>query len=159
MLALLAAPVVGALLAVAVILWSWAEGARLVRATQTLSARQSLQDGGPDGLAARLLFSGATLGVAGAAMQATVRRAVEAAGAQLDQLDPAPAQAEGALTRLQLTLSLTATEAQVAQVTAALEGAEPLMFIDRLQLDGTGQDGGVLSARIAVSGYAGPVPK
>jgi hypothetical protein len=108
----------------------------------------------PEAEAMALLVPGETVGLAGSAFQALVLAAVQPTGAGVVEVAAGPADAAAPLTRLHLALSLTATEPQLAAVVLALEGAVPLITVDRLDVQA---DGAGLSARLALSAWAGKV--
>jgi Type II secretion system (T2SS), protein M subtype b len=147
-----------AVLALAAGLWRDADAAE----TEADAARARLAHAlsrpapSPEAAAMELLIPGDSAGLAGSAFQALVLARVQPSGAQVLEVAAAPAEPLDALTRLHLTLQVQATEAQVAAALVALEGAEPLIAVDRLDVQ-AGGDGGVLSATLTLSAWAGKV--
>lgn len=110
----------------------------------------------PGAEAQALLVPGATAGLAGSALQALVLAAVAPSGAEVVQVAAGAVADEGPLTRLRLSLDLRGTEPQLVLALLALEGAVPLVAVDRLDLQAAGEDG-TLQARLDLSAWAGKV--
>lgn len=110
----------------------------------------------PDLQAARLLVPGETAGLGAAALQAVILERVQSPGLTVQQIESNGVAPEGALMRLRATLRLQGSEAQIMSAVMAIEGAEPLLFIDRLEFRGQGQEDGAINAELAISAYAGP---
>lgn len=104
-----------------------------------------------------LLVPGQSAGLASAAFQALVKALTEAAGAELVQVEAAPPDPEPPLSRLHLTVRLRGAEGQIASSLSALETATPMIRIDRLDLQGEGQEAGVLTATLTLSAWAAEV--
>ncbi len=104
-----------------------------------------------------LLVPGDSPGLAASAFQAAVRAAALAAGSEVLQVESAPVEAAPPLARLSLTLRLRGSEAQIVATLAALEAATPLVRIDRLDLQGEGQEGGPLTATLLLSAWSAEV--
>lgn len=104
-----------------------------------------------------LLVPGTSAGMAASAFQAAVRRLASGAGAEVVQVESAPMEPAPPLSLLHLTVHLRGTEAQIVAALAALETAEPLIRTDRLDLQGDGQENGVLSATLQLSAWSAEV--
>ena len=111
----------------------------------------------PDTQAAQLLIAGDTAGLAAAKLQAQILDQVQLAGLQVQQIESKGYEPAGALTKLLALGTFQGTEAQLMAALIDFEKAEPLLFTDRLRLDGMGQEAGLLRAEIAFSAFAGQV--
>lgn len=150
------APVV--VLALALGLW-WQAGQAQVRADAAedrLAHALSRPARAPEAEAVALLVPGATVGLAGSALQALVLAAVQPSGVQVSEVTMGGAVDEAPLTRLGLTLQITGSEPQIVTALLALEGAVPLVRVDRLDVQSAGEGFG-LAATLVLSAWAGQV--
>lgn len=125
-------------------------------ADQAQAKLQAALDHRPDdpvAQATELLVPGATVGLAGSALQARVLALVS--GGDVQQIEARGAEAEGALTRLRVALRLSGDETGPMRSLMARETAEPLIFVDALRVTGGGT--GPLIAEIDLSAYAGKI--
>ncbi len=114
----------------------------------------------PEAEAQAALVPGETAGLAASALQALVLAAVQPSGAEVVELAAGAVDPAAPLTRLHMTLQLKASEAELVAALVALEGAVPLIVVDRLDAQGAGQGPGqdpTLAATLALSAWAGKV--
>ncbi len=123
-----------------------------------LSARAQLapqEAVGANGAAsARLLMPGAPIGVSGAAFQSLLTDIAELSGATLEQVDPITTEPAGALTQMHSRTTLSGTDADIMNLVLNLEAAEPLIFVDRLEMSPLGEMGDRLRIEMELSAYA-----
>ncbi len=137
-------------------LWRDAQGAeaRAAAAQARLAHALSRPAPAPEAEATALLLPGETAGLAASAFQALVRAQVQGTGAEVAEVAAGAAEAAAPLTRLHLTLTLTGSETGIAAALVALEGAVPLIAVDRLDMQG---GDGRLTATLALSAWTGKV--
>lgn len=109
----------------------------------------------PEALAMALLLPGESEGMAASAFQALVLAQVQPSGAVVAEVAALAPEVEGPLSRLHLTLRLEGSEPQLAAALVALEGAVPLVMVDRADVQMGA--GGQLAASLALSAWAGQV--
>ena len=122
-------------------------------AAQLASARARLPPD-PDREAAARLIAGATPGLQASAFQARILSIAAAADLDVDLIEAREPSLENGLVRLHAQASFSGTEAQMMRAVIAFEAAVPLIFLDRMQLNGDNEDGGLLRAEIVFSAYA-----
>lgn len=129
-----------------------------------LSARTQVgpQDAvGADGAApARLLMQGDTIGVSGATFQSLLTDIAELSGATLEQVDPIVAEAAGVLTQMHSRTTLSGADTDIMNLVLNLEAAEPLIFVDRVDVTPLDDRGDRLRIEMELSAYAasGTIP-
>lgn len=106
-----------------------------------------------------LLIPGATEGSAASAFQSALRTLAAGGGAEVVQVESAPAEPDAPLSHLHLTARLRGTEAQIVATLRAIEAAEPLIVVDRLDMQGEGQENGAISVTLSLSAWAAEVGK
>ena len=145
-----------AILALAAGLWSQAGTAEAEAETATARLTHALSRPAPspEAQAMALLVPGDSEGLAASAFQALALAAVQASGAVVAEVAAAAPEASGPLTRLHLTLRLEGTEPQLAAALVALEGAVPLVVVDRIDVQA---GGAALTATLALSAWSSQV--
>ncbi|HYH20192.1 MAG TPA: type II secretion system protein GspM [Azospirillum sp.] len=73
-------------------------------------------------------------GAAGAALQKLVKGAVERAGGTVQSTQPQPVRSEDGFRRIGVRLQLTATIEALRQALHAIEGHEPFLFVDGIEV-------------------------
>ncbi|OYV32253.1 MAG: hypothetical protein B7Z80_27485 [Rhodospirillales bacterium 20-64-7] len=84
------------------------------------------------------LLPGGSDAIAGANLQTTLQALAAQAGTSLSSAALAPVQAQGALRRIGLQVSLSASWPAFIRFLAAIETADPRMVVDRLNLSDAG---------------------
>ncbi len=147
-------PVLAALLAV----FAWGVATTLASTADEAQTRlQAVLDrrpSEPSVQAAKLLLSGATVGLSSSALQSRILVLVQ--NADLQQIEARGAEAEGTLTRLRVNLRLSADEKGIMQTIIALEAAEPLIFVDALRVSELSEKRR-FAMELDLSAYAGRV--
>lgn len=115
------------------------------------------QDGaiGSGAAPARLLVQGETIGVTGAAFQSLLTDLGTLSGAILERVDPVLAEPAGPLTQMHIRATFTGTDIDIMNLLVNLEAAEPLVFIDQLELTPLQASGEGLRADLDLSAFAG----
>lgn len=103
---------------------------------------------------ARLLMQGATIGVSGAAFQSLLTDLAGLSGATLERVDPILAEPAGVLTQMHSRATFSGTDADIMNLVINLEAAEPLIFLDRLELTPLEEGGESLRVELELSAYA-----
>jgi hypothetical protein len=103
---------------------------------------------------ARLLMQGATIGVSGAAFQSLLTDLAALSGATLERVDPILAEQAGVLTQMHSRATFSGTDGDIMNLVINLEAAEPLIFLDRLEMIPLEDDGERLSVELELSAYA-----
>ncbi len=118
------------------------------------SAQESAQGSAGGG---GLLLEGGSDAIAGANLQSALQDLAAQAGAGLDSTALAPVQAEGALRKIGLEVSLTASWPALIGFLAAVETATPRLVVDGLSLSSAGPSGAdgapPVEASLTISGF------
>jgi len=85
-----------------------------------------------------ILLAGATDDIAGAGLQQDLQNLAAQAGTSLDSITTVPSQPEGALRRIGVQVSVTATWPVLIALLAAIDSARPRMIVDQLTVTNPG---------------------
>lgn len=103
---------------------------------------------------ARLLMQGATIGVSGAAFQSLLTDLAGLSGATLERVDPILAEPAGVLTQMQSRATFSGADVDIMNLVINLEAAEPLIFLDRLEMTPLDDGGESLRVELELSAFA-----
>jgi general secretion pathway protein M len=110
----------------------------------------------------QVLVSGNTDAIAGANLQSALQNLATQAGTSLGSTDALPVQPVGALRRIGLQVSVTATWPQLIALLEAIDTAQPRMIVDVLSITSMEQPGAAQDAPLQVSfsvtGFRGGPP-
>lgn len=102
----------------------------------------------------RLLMQGATIGVSGAAFQSLLTDLAALSGATLESVDPIQAEPAGALTLMHSRATFSGTDLDIMNLVINLEAAEPMIFLDQLELTPMEGSSENLRIELELSAYA-----
>jgi hypothetical protein len=99
-------------------------------------------------------MQGATIGVSGAAFQSLLTDLAALSGATLERVDPILAEPVGVLTQMHSRATFSGTDGDIMNLVINLEAAEPLIFLDRLEMTPLEEAGENLRVELELSAYA-----
>ncbi len=106
----------------------------------------------------RLLIEGATIGVSGAAFQALLTDLANLSGATLERIDQVQAEPAGVLTQMHSRATFSGTDYEIMNLVINLEAAEPLVFLDQLEMTPIEDGGESLRIELELSAYSAAGP-
>jgi general secretion pathway protein M len=110
----------------------------------------------------QVLLSGGTDAIAGANLQSALQDLAAQAGTSLDSAEVLPVQQAGALRRIGMQVSVTATWPVLISLLEAIGTARPRMIVDQLSVISASQPGGgqeqPVAANFSVSGFSAGAP-
>jgi general secretion pathway protein M len=124
--------------------------------------RQAVRAAGLQSAGDQVLLSGATDAIASANLQSQLQDLATQAGTSLDSAEVLPEQPAGALRRISIQVSVTATWPVLIALLEAIGTARPRMVVDELSIINTAQPGTdqaqPVQANFSVTGFSAGTP-
>jgi len=132
--------------------------ARMAALARSIPAlRAAVSAAGAPNSGGQFLLAGGSDEIAGANLQSVLQDLAGQSGTSLDSTALMPAEQTGALRRITVQVSLTATWAQLTGLLAAIAKARPRLVVDTISINSAGQPGAAggtpMQASFSVSGF------